>query len=224
MNSFELSNPRPELNTNNSLSEVVLVADTSTRGGSAYRSSQDEGSFRGGVSQRAGKNFAGRSLPDQNGRLPTSELAQQETRRGSDGAPQSQDSKDADKAESSEPTAKHKQQGLVRKTLQYTGSYFAKWKGQGGQAPDVPHWDQLLASLVGGYLGMLALTGFHQFFFHFAHIDLLIASFGASAVILYAVPDSPLGTPRAFVGKISGSGNLSTLKKTNWWLGRKAVL
>ncbi|KAK9826659.1 hypothetical protein WJX74_008463 [Apatococcus lobatus] len=47
---------------------------------------------------------------------------------------------------------------------------------------------------------MLALTGFHQFFFHFAHIDLLIASFGASAVILYGVPDSPLGTPRAFVG------------------------
>lgn len=103
--------------------------------------------------------------------------------------------------EVSEQSTKSQQGGLLRRGLQATGSYFAKWKGQGSQAPDVPGWDGLLTSLVGGYLGMLALTGFHKFFYHFAHIDLLIASFGASAVILYGAPDSPLGTPRAFVGE-----------------------
>lgn len=124
--------------------------------------------------------------------------ATEEDRRGSNAASQLQLGNTAKQDEVPEPSIKDKQRGSL---LRAAGSYFAKWKGQGGGAPDVPGWDQLLTSLVGGYLGMLALTGFHKFFYHFAHIDLLIASFGASAVILYGAADSPLATPRAFVGE-----------------------
>ena len=55
---------------------------------------------------------------------------------------------------------------------------------------------ELLASFVGAFLGI----GSVAFLAEYYKIPLLAGSFGASAVLLYAVPGSPMAQPRNCIG------------------------
>lgn len=76
-----------------------------------------------------------------------------------------------------------------------TRAYFAKWKGRGVAVPRPP-LAEALYSFLGGFLGILALGGLSVL----SHNPVLMAPFGATCVLLFAVPDSPLAQPRAVVG------------------------
>jgi CBS-domain-containing membrane protein len=77
--------------------------------------------------------------------------------------------------------------------------YLQKMRG-GGQAPPTVSRPELLWSGVGAFLG-IGLVGYLEALF-FAPQDqvLLIGSFGASAVLLYGAPSSPLAQPRNLLG------------------------
>ena len=58
------------------------------------------------------------------------------------------------------------------------------------------HWKHAVWAFVAGAGGILAVTGVAAWVGH----DLLIGSFGATAVLLYGTPDSPLAQPRNVLG------------------------
>jgi len=70
------------------------------------------------------------------------------------------------------------------------------------QAPLAPtvrparHWKHAAWSLVSSILGLTAITVLA----HVVHSKLLIGSLGASAVLLFGAPDSPLAQPRNLIG------------------------
>ena len=73
--------------------------------------------------------------------------------------------------------------------------------------PPKPKNIELLQSLIGGFVSILFLIGFSQL----THYTFIMAPFGASCVILFAVSQSPLAQPRnvifghliaAFVGLV----------------------
>ena len=70
-----------------------------------------------------------------------------------------------------------------------------KLKG-GGTLPDRASWRQLCNGLVGGTTGifMLAMLG------EYTGVPWLMAPFGATCVLLFAVPASPLAQPRNVIG------------------------
>ncbi|MBV1841945.1 HPP family protein [Photobacterium ganghwense] len=70
-----------------------------------------------------------------------------------------------------------------------------KLKG-GGSLPPKPSNVQLLKGLIGGFLGILTLGLLTQT----TGSAWLMAPFGATCVILFAVPDSPLAQPRNVIG------------------------
>jgi HPP family len=57
----------------------------------------------------------------------------------------------------------------------------------------------LLISWVGAFLGILLVTGLNQITTPKIHLDLLVASFGASAVLIFGVVESKLAQPRNFL-------------------------
>jgi CBS-domain-containing membrane protein len=57
-------------------------------------------------------------------------------------------------------------------------------------------WWQIAAGLIGGAVGI----GLIAILSHFQHLPLLMAPLGATCVLLFAVPDSPLAQPRSVVG------------------------
>eukprot|EP01118_Nematostelium_gracile_P019806 TRINITY_DN9337_c0_g1_i1.p1 TRINITY_DN9337_c0_g1~~TRINITY_DN9337_c0_g1_i1.p1 ORF type:complete len:169 (+),score=25.57 TRINITY_DN9337_c0_g1_i1:131-637(+) len=63
------------------------------------------------------------------------------------------------------------------------------------------HWILIIWAFIGSFAGIITLATLHQFVF-MEHTDrpLLIGSFGASAVLLYAAPASPLAQPRNLIG------------------------
>lgn len=73
---------------------------------------------------------------------------------------------------------------------------FGKMKGAGHDAPPRPPIDEVVYSLIGGGLGILLLGILSKV----SGNPLLIAPFGATCVLLFAVPESPLAQPRAVVG------------------------
>jgi CBS-domain-containing membrane protein len=78
--------------------------------------------------------------------------------------------------------------------------YFSKWRGQQqGPSAKVTVLDCLMA-FVGTFISISVIAVVH--FRLVAEHDLvfLIASFGASAVLLYGLPASPLAQPRSLVG------------------------
>jgi CBS-domain-containing membrane protein len=70
-----------------------------------------------------------------------------------------------------------------------------KLKG-GGSLPPRPSLLQLLKGLIGGTLGILCLSLLGQY----SEVPWLMAPFGATCVILFAAPTSPLAQPRNVIG------------------------
>jgi len=79
--------------------------------------------------------------------------------------------------------------------------YFRKWLGKKfSGSPPLVNLYYILWSFIGSFAGIAALAITHQYWLSLADKPLLIGSFGASAVLLYAAPNSPLAQPRNFVG------------------------
>ncbi|MBF0096020.1 MAG: HPP family protein [Magnetococcales bacterium] len=83
--------------------------------------------------------------------------------------------------------------------LMWSKIYLQKMRG-GGNSPPAVSRPELFWSGLGAFLG-IGLVGFLEAQF-FAPLDqvLLIGSFGASAVLLYGAPSSPLAQPRNLLG------------------------
>jgi len=75
--------------------------------------------------------------------------------------------------------------------------YFKKWKGKKWIGPPryLHPWHQLFA-FIGSFCGIGLLAILQQYVFRQYQYTLLIGSFGASSVLLYTTPDSPLAQPR----------------------------
>ena len=78
--------------------------------------------------------------------------------------------------------------------------YWRKWRGTTAGSPPRVHSDEIFWSWLGAALGigLLAFVGQHWFAPH--DLQLMIGSFGASAVLLYGAPRSPLAQPRNLIG------------------------
>lgn len=59
---------------------------------------------------------------------------------------------------------------------------------------------EIMASSLGGFLGIALVALIHQFYFAPKGLLFLIAPFGASAVLIYGTPKSPLAQPRNLIG------------------------
>lgn len=66
----------------------------------------------------------------------------------------------------------------------------------GGSLPPHPSFLQLLKGLIGGTFGILCLC----LLGHYSGVPWLMAPFGATCVILFAAPMSPLAQPRNVIG------------------------
>lgn len=72
---------------------------------------------------------------------------------------------------------------------------FQKMRGA-GKAPPRVGWREVGMSWLGAFLGMVALGALHEYLADPADAVLLVGSLGASAVLLYGAPKSPLAQPR----------------------------
>ncbi|WP_243438354.1 HPP family protein [Fundidesulfovibrio soli] len=77
--------------------------------------------------------------------------------------------------------------------------YFARMKGN-GKGPPPPPLKEAAWSWLGAFLGMGALGWMDSLLVEGTDLSLLIGSFGASSVLLYAAPRSPLAQPRNLLG------------------------
>lgn len=73
--------------------------------------------------------------------------------------------------------------------------YLHKMRGA-GQSPPRVSWQEVGISWLGALLGIGAVGVLHQYLADPVDAVLLIGSFGASAVLLYGAPKSPLAQPR----------------------------
>jgi hypothetical protein len=78
--------------------------------------------------------------------------------------------------------------------------YFRKMKGSTRGSPPRVGASEVFWSWVGSVLGIGAVALLNQRFFQGSDQTLLIGSFGASAVLLYGAPRSPLSQPRNLIG------------------------
>ncbi|WP_102227104.1 HPP family protein [Acidimangrovimonas sediminis] len=62
--------------------------------------------------------------------------------------------------------------------------------------PDRPGLRKIAAAAIGSFVGLSLLGALA----HHAGVDLLMASFGATCLLLFATPDTPLAQPRNVVG------------------------
>lgn len=78
--------------------------------------------------------------------------------------------------------------------------YWHKWRGTAAGGPPRVSTEEIFWSWLGAFLGigLLAMAGAH--WFAGSGLTLMIGSFGASAVLLYGAPRSPLAQPRNLVG------------------------
>lgn len=79
-------------------------------------------------------------------------------------------------------------------------SYLEKMRG-GKSSPRRAPWHEILVSVIGGFTGILAVyaVGHHQEL-QLQDSLFLVGSFGASAVLIFAVPNSPYSQPRNLIG------------------------
>lgn len=78
--------------------------------------------------------------------------------------------------------------------------YWRKWRGTTAGSPPRVHGDEVFWSWLGAVLGVGLLAWLGARFFAPADLPFLIGSFGASAVLVYGAPRSPLAQPRNLVG------------------------
>ena len=78
--------------------------------------------------------------------------------------------------------------------------YFCKMRGIAtGSLPRVSN-NEIFLSWLGAFLGISAVAWMEHLFFAPNDLMILIAPFGASAVLLYGAPRSPLAQPRNLIG------------------------
>ena len=78
-------------------------------------------------------------------------------------------------------------------------NYFQKMRGL-SQSPPAVSKSEVILSWLGAFLGIGAVGLINYFILESSENALMIASFGASAVLLYGAPKSPLAQPRNLVG------------------------
>lgn len=74
--------------------------------------------------------------------------------------------------------------------------YISKFKGEGAVAPAKVNKTQMFFSGIGALAGIFAVS---TIAFNY-NVPMVIGSFGASAVLIYAAIDSPLAQPRNLIG------------------------
>ncbi len=79
-------------------------------------------------------------------------------------------------------------------------AYFRKWRGTTAGGPPRVRNAEIFWSWLGAFLGIGAVTSVGQLVFAGLELTLMIGSFGASAVLLYGAPRSPLAQPRNLIG------------------------
>ncbi len=78
--------------------------------------------------------------------------------------------------------------------------YLRKWRGTTAGRPPRVSSDEIFWSWVGAALGIGAVAWVSGRFLTGLDLPLMIGSFGASAVLLYGAPRSPLAQPRNLIG------------------------
>lgn len=78
--------------------------------------------------------------------------------------------------------------------------YFDKWSGGIDKSLPFPTLQDISVSWLGAFLGILVVSVTDHFLWQDYGFRLLVASFGASAVLLYGVPESKLSQPRNLIG------------------------
>ena len=79
------------------------------------------------------------------------------------------------------------------------GGYIRKFRG-GGQSPPGVRLSEVWWSFVGSFTGIAVCGYLSSRYFEPKDMTLIVASFGASAVLLYGAIKSPLAQPRNLVG------------------------
>jgi len=102
-----------------------------------------------------------------------------------------------------------------------------KMRGAGSSPPRVPA-SEVLWSFLGALAGIAAVGLLHERLFAPRDLTLLIGSFGASAVLLYGAPQSPLAQPRNLLGghtlsALVGVAVRLTLPEPGWLCAALAV-
>lgn len=82
----------------------------------------------------------------------------------------------------------------------YWSSLPKKLKGGLDTRLPVPSWRNLFWSCLGAFLGIMAVCSLNQFASPEIDIAFLVGSFGASAVLVFAVLESKMSQPRNFLG------------------------
>ena len=97
------------------------------------------------------------------------------------------------------------------------GEYFRKMGGTGHGAPPAVRWSEIAWSWLGSFLGIGALALIGHWVFTPQDQPFLLASFGASAMLVYGAIRSPLAQPRNLLG---GHILSAIVGVTCWkWLG-----
>ncbi|MDP1526430.1 MAG: HPP family protein [Rhodocyclaceae bacterium] len=78
--------------------------------------------------------------------------------------------------------------------------YLRKWRGANAGSPPRVQRDEIFWSWIGSVLGIGLLAWLGARYFAPYDLSLMIGSFGASAVLLYGAPRSPLAQPRNLIG------------------------
>jgi len=92
-------------------------------------------------------------------------------------------------------------------------AYWRKWRGTtAGSPPRIAGWE-IFWSWLGAALAIGLLAWLAERYFAPRELPLLIASFGASAVLLFGAPRSPLAQPR----NLLGGHALSALVGVSFW-------
>jgi CBS-domain-containing membrane protein len=78
-------------------------------------------------------------------------------------------------------------------------NYFKKMKGDGTSPPRTP-LANVFWSFIGAFLGISSLHYTQYVQLAAPDINMVIGSFGASAVLIYGAIDSPLAQPRNLIG------------------------
>jgi CBS-domain-containing membrane protein len=105
--------------------------------------------------------------------------------------------------------------------------YFKKMKGL-GKSPQRVGFSEILWSWIGAFLGIAVVA-----YLNFNHLEktdmvMIIGSFGASAVLIYGAPKSPLAQPRNLIGghvisALIGVASYQTLGVYPWLASAVAV-
>lgn len=84
--------------------------------------------------------------------------------------------------------------------LSYIKNYFMKMKGDPKKKPKATSIKEWIWSWIAAVIGISLVAILHYDILEEHNLQFIIASFGASAVLIYGSPTSPLAQPRNFIG------------------------